>query len=319
MTSFPLSLYIDLEEGQQADLEVAARAAISWAQSIKETAYVFDPTAEVKVKFISGTEGSLSLNGAIEFFRRADKKAYIKTTAAAALLSSVWHVVGVTTDYLTEAVLETMEAERIVYFAAEKVGIDISDEVSEMSQEDINRIADRIVQELKNRDKKEQSKQIIRELQRDPSVRGVGITPYPGVKPENILRREDFGSATSSETGQETKDTRYQTVEQKLRLVGPRIVEDDKVWRFQGPDGEHGYYLNDDEFKYRFTHGQLDLDFDKDVIVNAVVRYYQEKQNGVWVIKRRYIIQVLRYENESKQANLFPEQNSQGDDTDENR
>jgi hypothetical protein len=108
-------------------------------------------------------------------------------------------------------------------------------------------------------------------------------------------------------------------VEQKLRLVGPRIVEDDKVWRFQGPDGEHGYYLNDDEFKYRFTHGQLNLDFDKDVIVNAVVRYYQEKQNGVWVIKRRYIIQVLRYENESKQANLFPEQNSQGDDTDENR
>lgn len=317
MTSFPLSLYIDLEDGTQADLEVAARAAISWSQSIKESAYIFDPTAEVQVKFVSGTDGSLSLNGAINFLRSADKKTYIKTTAAAALMSASWHITGVTIDYLSVAVLETMEAEKIVYFIAEKAGIDVQDEMEQMSQDEIDRIAQRVVSEIKNANKNEKSKQIIRELQRDPNVKGVGVTPRPGVKPEVLLNREQFNNVTSSETENETRSTRYQTLEQKLRLVGPRIIEDDKVWRFQGADGENGYYLNDPEFKYKFTHGQLDLDFDKEVIVTAVVRIYQEKQGDVWVNKKRYIDEIIRYENESSQTKLSFEQHDYGDDANE--
>lgn len=317
MPSFPLSLYIDLEQDQKADLEVAARAAIAWSKSIKESAYIFDPSAEVEVKFISGTESSLSLNSAITFITKSDVKTYVKTTVAAALVSATWHIVGVTTDYMTEAALEAMEAEQLVYYVADKAGIDISDEIKNMSQEEVNALAERIASELKNESRREQSKQIIRELQKDPAVRGVGITPKPDRKPSFILNRDKFSEATSSVTEEGGESSRNVHVEQRLKLVAPRIVEDNKVWRFQGPEGEIGFYVEDTEFKHRFTHGQLDLDFEKEVVVTALVRYEQKLQNGIWVNKKRYIEKVLGCENEAQQADLFSDEDNDSPDSDQ--
>ncbi|MDB5695099.1 MAG: hypothetical protein JWN21_642, partial [Sphingomonas bacterium] len=46
----PISLYIDLEEGELADLEIVSRAAIAWAEAIREAAFILDPTVEVRVE-----------------------------------------------------------------------------------------------------------------------------------------------------------------------------------------------------------------------------------------------------------------------------
>src|SRR5438874_1636491 len=70
----PVSLYIDLEDGQKPDLEVIARASLAFAAAIRETAHITDPSIAVRVELISGTDGSLSLNTAIRAVRAASAR-----------------------------------------------------------------------------------------------------------------------------------------------------------------------------------------------------------------------------------------------------
>jgi len=60
-----VSLYLDIEPGQKADLEVVARAALAFDVAVKELAYILDPGLELRVELESGTEGTLSLNSII--------------------------------------------------------------------------------------------------------------------------------------------------------------------------------------------------------------------------------------------------------------
>jgi hypothetical protein len=58
----PLSLYIGLVAGRKADLEIIARASLAFASAIREVAYAVDPSLELRIELVSGTESSLSLN-----------------------------------------------------------------------------------------------------------------------------------------------------------------------------------------------------------------------------------------------------------------
>jgi hypothetical protein len=80
-TAEPISLYLELEPGQTADLEVVARAALAFAAAIREAAFVLDPSLEISLGFESGTEGSLSLNSIIRSIKNNTKldPATIKT------------------------------------------------------------------------------------------------------------------------------------------------------------------------------------------------------------------------------------------------
>lgn len=56
----PINLYLDIEPGQVADIEVVARAALAFSKTIKEVVFVLDPSLEIRVEIASGTPGSLS-------------------------------------------------------------------------------------------------------------------------------------------------------------------------------------------------------------------------------------------------------------------
>jgi len=53
-----LGFYVGVEEGEFADLEVVASAAISWAQSIKAAAAALYPDEEIRVSLIAAEPGS---------------------------------------------------------------------------------------------------------------------------------------------------------------------------------------------------------------------------------------------------------------------
>ena len=69
MSSASISLYFDVEEGNQAELKVAAASAIAFAKALEELAFHADPSMEVRVVLESGTSGSLSLNTVIKSVR----------------------------------------------------------------------------------------------------------------------------------------------------------------------------------------------------------------------------------------------------------
>ena len=65
-----LNLYLELEPGQLADLEVVARASISFVEAVREVAYIVDPSVTIRLELESGTEGSLSLNSVIKYIKK---------------------------------------------------------------------------------------------------------------------------------------------------------------------------------------------------------------------------------------------------------
>lgn len=66
-----INLYLDLEPGELADLEVVAKASLAFAGAVREIAYVLDPSLVVKLEIESGTSGSLSINSVMRFVRQA--------------------------------------------------------------------------------------------------------------------------------------------------------------------------------------------------------------------------------------------------------
>ncbi len=62
MAQAPISVYLDLEAGRVADMEVVARAALAFSAAVKDLAYVIDPGLDLRIELQSGTEGSLNLN-----------------------------------------------------------------------------------------------------------------------------------------------------------------------------------------------------------------------------------------------------------------
>src|SRR5689334_10882990 len=85
----PLSLYIELEEGTKPDIEVVARAALAFGQGIREAAFVIDPSLEVRVQLVSGSESSLSLNSLIRAKSVRDLFTW-KRLLAVAFTSLLW-------------------------------------------------------------------------------------------------------------------------------------------------------------------------------------------------------------------------------------
>ncbi len=57
-----ISLYFRLKDGEKADLEVVAAAAIQWVETLRAAAAIIDPSARINVELLDATEGSLRLN-----------------------------------------------------------------------------------------------------------------------------------------------------------------------------------------------------------------------------------------------------------------
>ncbi len=65
-------IYLQLADGEKADLETVARASLEFSAAVKELAFFLDPTLDLRIELVSGTESSLQLNS---FFRAVKAKA----------------------------------------------------------------------------------------------------------------------------------------------------------------------------------------------------------------------------------------------------
>lgn len=132
MSSTPISLYLDLEPGQVADLEVVARASLAFAAAVKDLAYVIDPSLELRIELASGTEGSLSLNSLLKSIRGKEGEAI--TLAAIALVILNWfagHALDAfdprtQQDLNAKAIQEQLGKEAVGYFKEEKSHVDLT-------------------------------------------------------------------------------------------------------------------------------------------------------------------------------------------------
>ncbi|MEM6747938.1 MAG: hypothetical protein AAF608_11010 [Pseudomonadota bacterium] len=293
MSSAPLSLYLDLEDGQRADLQVVSRAAIAWANAIDEIAYVIDPSIELKIDFHSGTRGSLSLNTIIrstslnESDRRAIRTAVVSAAMWFTLEGSSW-TVGRVLDWMTSE-----DAPAVVH---------------ELSRDEIEEIADTVVRKMQNVAQNE-VEAVYGEVEQDAAIKGVGVTTVSGKRPTRIIPRSEFkqraGKAATQEH-QTTHRTTVQTVE--VVLVSPVLDPGSpkRRWKLASHTGEFGAVIDDKKFLEDVWLGRTVVAMVAGITMLIDLEVTEEKIDGAWRPSAYKVLNVHKLSPPTEQAQLFP-------------
>ncbi|WP_267386511.1 hypothetical protein [Sphingomonas sp. GC_Shp_3] len=290
----PITLYFALEDGRSADMEVAARAAIAFAETIRELALMFDPFSEVRVELESGSRGSLGLNALI---KRVKGFAGSHPGWTAFLAGALLQVGGDVRAWTVGEIMTLLK------------GGDAPAEVQHLSDDEHHRIAEEVVRQLNNPTVRESSRQIFREVQKDPAIKGVGVTSTPGKIPDFIVPRELFEYARGEHIAEIiTPKSRVELEELRVTVKKLRLEAVVSSWRFQyGSLPEFSAEMRDKDFLRAFGDGRIDLPLR--IGTEMVVELETEQQfiGGVWVTHKRVINRVLWPRSTPAGLELFPD------------
>lgn len=284
MAEAPISLYLDLEPGETADLEVVARAALAFASAVRETAFIFDPSIKVRVELESGTEGSLSLNTIIKTLR---ERAAERPILAAIIMATL----GWFGNYTATEIADALRG---------------PDSVN-LTDEQVQELVDKVVAAVDGRVAAPQVQQVYRELERDPAIRGVGATTSKGDVPREIIPREEFAIRSESRLLPMPEDGKRRPRVEKVRviIVSPVLKVSNHVWRFQSAEGEFNARIKDMVFLGRLVAGDITLPMKGGVGLDVVLETIEEFQSGVWVPVERSILEVLGRHDPIESGDLF--------------
>lgn len=282
--SQPVSLYLDVEPGQVADIEVVARAALAFSKTIKEIVFVLDPSLEIRVEIASGTPGSLSLDAVIRSLKEKAKARPI--LAATVVLLSGW--------FGNYAFTEALDALR---------GKDT------LSAEEIDEIAAKVAQAIERRVAQEQVQSVYQELERDTRIKGVGVTTVVGSRPDDIVPREQFAlrSDPTILTEVTTEARRSRKRRETVVIVRPVLLHGTRRWRFNSAEGEFGAQVKDETFLEKLLTGQLLLPMIGGVELDVLLETEEHFIDGVWVPFEWTVWEVYGHKFPPRQTALFPE------------
>lgn len=273
-----LNLYLELEPGEFADLEVVARASLAFASAAREIAYIVDPSAPIKLELESGTEGSLSLNSVIRFIRDQVSDPITRRVIIATLLA--W--------FIKES-------------GSALLGLGISELITDdpaITEEDAQRIADKVQQLLERQVGKKPVQDVYRELHKDKSIKGVGVSTKKGDRPRSIVPREQFPERMQEPLEQSSEEPRKRTEEMLLTLIGPILQRNENKWRFLSKDGNVYIGIKDDRFLTDVLSGRSKITMRSGIMLRAEVEIIEKKdpERGVWVVTERNLVRFVRFE-----------------------
>ena len=302
-TATPISLYLDLEPGTSADLDVVARAALAWSAALKEIAFVADPGYGLRIELESGTPGSLSLNVRLRSVLPKVKTVGAQVRAAvtdprnirtAIVSAAIWAAMNLM-DYGFSSVMDWLTS------------ADAPPEVQSLSDEDKADIARQVVEGLRNEAARAPIRTMYRELERDPSIRGAGVTSRPGKRPERIVPRADFAQLSGRvEVKTDTVTKRMVPERMRVTLLRPFLEKSDRRWGFKGPWGEFGASIKHADFMESVLSGTTSVPMMEGIEMTVDLETHEEFENGVWVPVKREVVNVVDLHQPMRQAPLFP-------------
>lgn len=278
MNAASVSLYLDLESNRKADLEVIARASLAFAAAIKDAAYVLDPSLEIRVELVSGTEGSLSLNSLIRSVK-SNVPINKKMVRTLALMALVWfgdHVGGTVYD-------------RVVNYLTE------NEETSHLSKKDKEELAAMVTDAIEKQLARPHVENVYGALEADPAVKGVGATSKPGERPKYIVPRSEFRprSGTAVALQQDIKK-RIRTSRETVRLISPVLKAGTRKWKFSGKEGEFGAHIKDTTAIQDILEGRRVVPMVDGIEMEVELATSEEKTENVWVIQDRNVLKIYR-------------------------
>jgi len=292
--SAPISLYIALETGKKADLEVVARTSLAFAAAVRAIAAIHDPFAEVRIELVSAPEGSIRLNALVGWLKDKTGIEDEATLKAIVVCISLWfgdHIgswtVGKIMDYLT-----SQNAQQTL----------------SLSEADLQRIADRVAATIEKRVAEPQVQQIYRELESDTAVSGVGASLSHKQKPPYVVPRSEFQERGLSIDSVDVPElSRRATIsDERVRLIRPVLLLSDRKWRFAGRTGEFSAPVLDSEFLSDLVRGNVEAPLAGGIEMDVVLQVVEEFEGGVWTIVERNVLRVRRIYPPPMQHSFLP-------------
>jgi hypothetical protein len=287
MAEAPLSLYFDLEPGQTADIEVVSRAAIAWSATIKEIAYILDPTVEVRVEIASGTASSLNLHSFLRFVGKHVKEAQDDPVTMKAI------VIALAIHFGWEALDKGFD----------KLFPD--DEIVTLSPVQMDQLAEKIERARGAAVARSHAAQVFREAQRDPAIKGVGIGVGREGRPAVIVPRAEFqGRSGQAQIKELSIQRRIVHNMQIVTLIKPVLVPGDRRWSLRTAQGEFGFRIGDTSFVERVLSGTTEIPMVAGIEMNVETETTEEFRDGVWVPTERKVVRVLGLRSPERQGVL---------------
>jgi hypothetical protein len=287
-----ISLYLDLEKGQNADLEIVAKASLALLSALRDAAFILDPSVEIRLEFESGTEGSLSLNTKIKALKRVAESALPDKPTLKIL---AWLVMCWFANDLRQ--FGTQEILNHIWKGEDK----------HISEEQKQEIAAMVSDLLKMRVAADKVGEVFVQLEKDKVIKGVGATEEKGRKPPNVVPRSEFKERSSGSFGkiiEETIEKRAITTIQVITLVSPVLLQSSRMWRFRAASVEFGAKIADASFQNRLLSGKLRLPMKSGIQLLVEMKTEEEKLDSVWVTKGRTILKVLKVLKQPIQTSL---------------
>lgn len=287
----PISLYIDIADGQVADIEVVARAAIAFSEAIKELIFIFDPSLEVRVEFASGTPGSLSLNSIIRSLKAKAEQRPILAAAASTVL--LWFG-----NYAFNEVIDEIRGK------------------DELTEQQLDTIATKVATAIEKRAAQPLVQRVYEELESDRAITGVGASTIPGVRPKHIIPRAEFAAKAEMAILPEMVESRRRSRKRRERVViiSPVLLQSPtRRWRFKHAEGEFGAPIKDAAFLNDLITGRVVLPMTGGVELDVLLETEEELQDRVWVPIEYVVWEVYERHFPPVQGNLLaPPPNEDG-------
>jgi hypothetical protein len=287
-----ISLYLGLRPGERVDLAVLGRAMAAYAEAIKEISYTFEPGIEFKIDFDGSETGSVKL--------RTLLRAATSRKAITSSLISIAVTVGVAFGRHVPGDLRTYGVGKLIDAYV------LPSQKQELSDNDVERIAKKVVEVQEGRLAKPQIEAVYREIERDRAIDSVGTITKPDEKlpPAPVPREEFAGRAGIVQAIETTPKTREKITIERLTLIRPVLaMTPDRVWRFSSPMGEESYTLEPDVLKDLLS-GKRHIELKVGVDITFKIRTIEIQEGGVWKVKERQIIDLVRIHRKSK-SDLF--------------
>lgn len=276
-----ISLYFGLKEGQRADLEVVAAAALVWVEAVRAAARAISPEAQVRIEIINAAESSLRLNTILEWMEtqltRIDKGTakYKRLRKLAIALAVFVPTVGYPTfDF---------------YFGTKPT--------ASLNEQDRKLLNELLEQTRKDPAVKEKSQKFFKTLERDRSISTAGVSeghndpPIVNIPSEQFPERGGLWVILDDDAQERTT---YPVVD--VVLIAPVLLPLPRVWTFQ-PAGlpEFRATMRDKKFLSALNENHIREQLRVGIPMTIRLAVKETKVSGVWVQKNRgrSVIEVI--------------------------
>lgn len=278
-----LSLYFDTAEGELADLEVAAQAAIEWSRGLKAAAMAVDPRCDYRVTLVAARPGSSNWIARIE--RSAPNRAVARVGRGWKKIPVIMRLgIG-----LAVAIPLTIDP-TIEYWLGD-------DGFTEKQKSELREIYEHAAHDDQV---KTHNRLIYKTAQKDRKIIGIGtgIPRGDNWRPKTTVPSNRFAEADGLFALQE-EASKERTIPQTLDvvLVTPRLENAARAWTFrqEGLPGTFNAVMKDKDFLSAMDRSAVRETFRLNIPMRIRLEVKQRLVDGEWRVTRqgRSVVEVL--------------------------